>query len=251
MPLVFLDVMNNALKRVGVIQGDTDALVTSTITSTATGLVATDAFTRSGIQQHIDLARQIWQEVTTEAYGSGMLYSEVATATLTLVSTAETATTREYTMPSDFERMAGDTHEQRVLRGPTNGLLLYEYAGGFAGMLADQPIATDWIGDPTAYALSPVNNTLRLDRCLPTSLNGETYNFLYEKRVALTATMATGALPFSDTVAEALVPVVAEDFQRWRKDMVDPLARRRSLARALAFLTRTQTRARYGVRRGW
>jgi len=251
MSIVFLDAMNEVLKRVGVIQGDIDELATSTVTSTATGLTATDAFTRSGIQQHVDLVAQLWQEVTDEAYGSGMLYSEVATATLTLVSTAETATTREYSLPSDFERMAGNTAEDRVLRGVTNGLLLYEYPGGFGRMLVDQTIATDWIGDPTAYALSPVNDTIRLDRCLPTSLNGEVYNFLYEKRITLSATPATSTMPYTDTVTKALVPVVAEDFQRWRKNLVDPLARRRSIARALAFMTRTQTRARYGVRRGW
>ena len=57
-----MQAINATLKRTRVIQGDAGELATSTVTSTATGLVATGAFTDSGRQVQIDLAIQLWQE---------------------------------------------------------------------------------------------------------------------------------------------------------------------------------------------
>lgn len=248
MPIVFLDAVNETLKRAGIIQGDTQKLATSTVSSTATGLIATDAFTQSGIQQHIDLTIQLWNEVMHEAYSMGLFANEAASATLTWVSTSLTATTRIYAVPTDFERFAGADYHDRAIRGATTGLVLLEYPGGYARMRANQPIATDYIGDPSYWAINPVDGSLYLDRCLPTDLHGETYNFIYEKRLELTSTMATASMAFTDTAINALMPVVAEDFQRWRKDLFDLDARRKSLARAIGFLGRTQTRKRWGIR---
>ena len=61
MAILFIQAMNAALKRVRVIQGDAGDLVTSTVGSTATGAIATDAFTDSGRQVQIDLMIQLWQ----------------------------------------------------------------------------------------------------------------------------------------------------------------------------------------------
>ncbi len=52
MATTFLAFANDVLRRVRVIQGDAGNLVTSTVTSTATGLTATSAFT--------DSSRQAW-----------------------------------------------------------------------------------------------------------------------------------------------------------------------------------------------
>ena len=245
MAITFLQAVNATLKRVGEIAGDAEALATSTVTSTATGLTATDAFTNSRIQRKIDITIQVWNEVMHELYGMGLYAQEAATATLTLV-----AAQREYDLPSDFERFAGVDESHRVLRGATNGLILREYDGGYAGMLADQPFATQYTGSPGAYAISPAASKIRLDAEPTSDEAGETYNYLYEKRVALTSTMATSTLPFSDTVADSALPVVAETYERIMKKDFDAEIMKRSLNRALEFIRQNQRRDRWGTRRG-
>ncbi len=243
MPVVFLQVVNATLKRVRVIQGDAGELATSTVTSTATGAVATDAFTDSGRQVQIDLVIQVWQEAAHALYDLNLLGDEGASATVNLASGQ-----REYDLPSDFERMAGKSSDERVWRGATTGLILTEYPGGYAKMLRDQPVASDYIGDPGRWALSPVDRTkVRLDREGVTGAT-DTYNFLYEKRLALTATMATDTLPFSDTVADSLVPVVAEGWNRIMKKEFDSGLFRTSVGRAARTMTQNQPRVRYGFR---
>lgn len=245
MAIVFLQAVNATLKRTKVIQGDAGELATSTVTSTATGAVATDAFTDSGRQTHIDLTIQVWQEAMHELFTLNLLPDEAATATISLITGQ-----REYSMESDFERIAGRSWEERVFRGATTNLILTEYPGGYSRMLRDQPNATDFTGDPTHWAISPVDGTkIRFDREPTADQNGDTYHILYEKRLALTATMATETLPFSDTVADALVPVVAEGWNRIQKKEFDSGLFRTSIARAARTVTRNQPRVRYGFRR--
>ncbi len=246
MAIVFLQAVNASLKRVRVIQGDAGELATSTVTTTATGAVATDAFVDSGRQTQIDLMIQVWQEAQNQLFSLGLLPNEAATATMILV-TAQ----REYPMPTDFERFAGKSREERVFRGATTHLILTEYSGGYARMLRDQPNATDYTGDPQHWAISPVDGTqVRIDREPTADQNGDTYNIIYEKRLSLTATMATETLPFSDTVADALVPVVAEGWNRVMKKEFDSGLFRSSVSLAARTVTRNQSRVRYGFRRG-
>ena len=245
MPIVFLQAVNATLKRTRTIQGDAGELATSTVTTTATGLVATEAFTDSGRQVQIDLVLQLWQESIHEIFGMGLLPDSASTATIALV-----AGQREYSMPADFERFAGETFEQRVFRGATTGLLFREYKGGYAQMLRDQPVATDYIGTPNSYAISPRDGTLvRFDREPTTAEDGDTYNVLYSKRLSLTSTMATELLPFSDTVADAVVPVVAEAHNRIMRNEFDSGLFVASLSRAVGHVRRTQPNRRYGRRR--
>lgn len=246
MAIVFLSAVNASLRRVRVIQGDAGELATSTVTSTATGLVASGAFTDSGRQVQIDLMLQMWQEAAHEIYSLGLFAEEAASATITLASG-----TREYDMPGNFERMAGKNREQRVFRGATTGLVVREYKDGYAQMLADQTRASDFTGDPTNFAHSPVTRgRVRFDREPTSAQAGATYNALYERRLALTSTMATETLFFSDTVADSLVPVVAEAWERVMKDEFDTGLFRRSISRAVEHLTQTQPKSRYGFRRG-
>ena len=246
MTVTWLDFVNNSLKRVRVIQGDAGELATSTVTSTATGLTATEAFTDSSRQTQVDLMLQVGNEVIHEMFSMGLLPREAGTATITL-----TSNTREYALPTDFERFAGKTWEQRVFRGATNGMLVYEYPGGYAQMLADQPVASDYRGDPSFYAISPTSALmLRFDRDAATGQNGNTYNTLYEKRIGFSSTQATESLPFSDTVADSLVPVAAEEWTRAMRKEADPVRLRQSLGKALSYARMTQPRDRWGTRRG-
>lgn len=245
MAIVFLQAVNATLRRVGEIAGDSQELATSTVTSTATGLVATDAFTDSRRQHKIDTIIQLWNEATHQIYSLNLAARVAATATLTLV-----ADQREYDLPSDFERMAGKDQTAQIVRGATTGLLVGEYPGGYAQLLVDRQLATDYTGDPQYWAISPVASKISFDNYPTSDQAGQTYNFLYEKRLALTSTMATDTLPFSDTVADALVPVVSEAYNRVMKKDLDQGFLTTSLTRSLDFLRQKPRRSRYGVRRG-
>jgi hypothetical protein len=242
---VYLNWIEDALKRVHVIQGDAGNLVTSTVTSTATGLVATSAFEADSSRQvQIEMMLQVSNEIVQEAYSMGVLPKIASTATIALV-----AQQREYSLPSDFERLAGRTYEQRGIGFATQGYTILEYPGGYMQMLADQAMATVFIGQPNAYAISPGSDVLRMDR-EPTSVQaGMTMNFIYEKRVAFTATSEADALPFSPTVADQLVPVLAEAWNAWGKGQFDPARYRGGIAKAVAFMTRTQVNDRWGPQR--
>lgn len=243
MSVLFLQCINKSLMRVGEIAGDSEALATSTVTSTATGLTATGAFTDSRRQHKIDIMLQIWNEMSHEVFSMGLYYAVAASATIALV-----AGQREYDLPSDFERMAGKDFKTRVVRGVTNGMMLVEYNGGYAAMLAEQAFATQYTGQPLSWAISPAAFKLRFDYEPVTDIAGNTYNYLYEKRISLTSTMATETMPYSDTVADALVPVSAEIYNRALKHEFDRDFMINALNRALAFLNQNQRKDRYGRR---
>lgn len=243
MPIQFLQAVNAVLKRVGEIAGDSQELSTSTVTSTATGLVATDAFTDSRRQHKIDIVIQLWNEVTHEVYRMGRFAAAVASATLILADGQ-----REYDLPSDFERIAGGSSRARCMRGATTGLLIQEFPGGYEEMLVTQPVASDYRGDPSFYALSPTQSKIRIDTEPTSDQAGRTFNFLYHKRIALTSTMATSTLPFSDSVADSMVPVVAECYELIMKKQFEPGFMINAVNRSLEFLTQTERRDRYGRR---
>jgi hypothetical protein len=241
MAIVFLDVVNETLKRVGAIQGDTGNLVTATVTGTATGAFDVEPFERSAIQRQVDVCIQLWREGIHELYVHGLFAREAASATFTFASD-----TREYTLPNDFERIAGDGY----VRGATTGLVLTPYPGGYAKMLADQPRASDWVGDPGHFAFSPATDTIRFDRTFATQQAGHVYNMLYERSINFTSTMATAELPFSDTVSYDMVPTVAEFMKRWFKQEFDDAGYRQSLVRSLQTASKKQPMHRYGRRPG-
>ena len=246
MAVVFLQLVNASLKRVRVIQGDAGELVTSTstVTSTATGgTIRKEPFEDSGRQVQIDLMLQMWQEAIDEVYVMGLFASGAATVTIALVDG-----TREYAMPDDFEAFAGEHYRDRVFRGATTNLIVEEYEGGYARMLRDQPVASDYRGDPNHWAISPVTGNIRLDREPTSEQDGAIYNALYEKTILFDDTSATELMPFSDTVANALVPVTAEGWNRVMKKEFDGGLFRVSLARALKRVRRNQPEAVYGKR---
>ena len=128
-----------------------------------------------------------------------------------------------------------------------------EYPGGYLQMLADQPNATDWTGEPLHYAISPssaATTMLRVDREPTSNENGWYYYLPYERTISLTVTQATEAMPYSDTVTRSLVPVVSEVFERHRKKEFDANVFRASLVRALTMARTKPPTRRYGVRRG-
>lgn len=237
MAFTFVDVVNSSLKRAGQPGG----LATSTRSTATGGDFATETFTDSARQTTIDVMIQVWQEVAHEMFGMGLFPEVAASATVILV-----AGQREYSLPSDFERFAGDRYETRVFRA-TSGLTLAEYRGGYDQMLADQPVATDWLGEPLHWAFSPVTRaTIRFDYEPTADEAGFTYNALYMKRIGLTSTMATETLPFNDSVADMVIPVVADEWGRAMKNDRDPEKFRRSLGIAVGTAAQVRPRVQWG-----
>lgn len=238
MPVMF-EAVNDTLRRVKVIAGDSNAL------STSTNATASEIYvSKSAIQTSVDLVIQLWREGMQELYSRALVPNLLSTATITLVTN-----TREYSLPSDFERVAGDTYEDRALRAATEQYVIREYKGGYLRMLADQGLASDFTGQPTAWAISPRDGALRLDRDPTSDENGKVYNLPYEKRIDFTVTMATATFPFSDTVTYALVPVVAEAYNMTKKNELNPGMYRASFARAFTMARKLPAENRWGQRR--
>jgi hypothetical protein len=219
--------LNAILKRVKVVQGDSAAIT---------------SFTDTAKQHSIDLALQIINEVIHEMYDKGAVAQSTATGTITLATD-----TREYAVPSDFERMAGKQYADKVMI-TTDNVKIFEYPGGYARMFADQPDPTEFLGAPNFWAINSTNGQFRLDRTPQSEQNGDVYSFLYEKRLLIDE--ATDTFPFSDTVFDALLPVIAE---LWSVDQ-DADSRRAAYAgtsfvRAIKMARQVRPRAAYGVRR--
>lgn len=234
----FLEAVNLVAKRVGVIQGATGDF--------------TSLSSLSSRQRDADTLIQLWNETMLQQYDFGVFAGEIATATLTGVSG-----TREYAMPTDFERFAGNHVDGTdIFRGATNQMRLRPYDhtdedSGYQKMLRDQLIATDWSGTPIAFAVNPVTWSWRLNTENDDSNTAtSTWNILYEKRLEFTATSVatTDVFPFSDGVVDSLVPVVAQNYDKIFKDKFDPVEFRMSGSRAARRLAGKQVRPKWGIR---
>lgn len=245
MPLTVVEVVNAVLKRTGIVAGDSSELGSGTSTATGSQYAASTIFTsRSDIQHSVDLTMQMLQEAVAELYSMSLIPNALSTATISLVTG-----TREYALPSDFERLAGEKASVRVMRAATQSQVLGEYPGGYLQMLADQPVASDWTGGPNAFAISPRNEQLRVDR-QPTSVeNGTTYNLAYERRVEITSTMASATMPFSDNVCWALIPAIAEYYNNTKNKQFDAGIFRASLIRAFNYANKSRPKAKWGTGR--
>ena len=227
MAKTFLQAVNDTLKRVGFIAGDSGDLA---------------SFTDSARQGAIDIVIQNWNEVVDEIYSLGSLRGEQATGTITLVTDD-----REYAAPSDYLRMAGQNYQTRVMVSVEN-LRLFAYPGGYERMFLDQPDPSSYVGQSNYWAMNKANDQFRLDRIPTDSESGDVYSFLYDKRITLAAVADT--FPFDDIVVRALVPVVAEI---WRLDKNgqprEQLSANAGFNRAVGLLASPQARTRYGMQR--
>ena len=207
----FLEAVNDVAARTGVLQGATGAF--------------TSLSSLSAKQRDADTILQLWNETVDHLYDFGVFSGEIATATMTGASD-----TREYSLPTDFERLAGNRKDGTdVFRGATNEMVLVPYDHmqddlGYHRMLVDQLTATNWTGSPISYAINPSANTWRLntendDSNTATSL----WNILYEKKLGFTSTSTatTDVFPFSDSVVRAMVPVVTQGYNKIFKEVKD------------------------------
>ena len=225
-----LSATNEVLKRVGLIQGDAGEL--SSLADTPR-------------QHDIDKIGQIWREVCRLLQVIDVFPSEVTEGTLTLATD-----TREYALPSDFVQMSGESYEHRVFVNALNNYRMFEYRSPAglspdAQMFLDQPDPSDWAGLPYHWALSDRGDFHRVDRTPTSAENGVAYKYRYD--TALTLTTAAHTFPFSDSVVQMLIPVVAHFYKvSSEKRTSEAIMALPAWTTAVRFATRNKARDTYG-----
>ena len=114
MAKTLLDGINEVLKRVKIVRGDTGVL---------TGL--TDAT----VQTHIDLAVQMWNESLDDLYTDTIKPKELAESTLTLVTGD-----RDYALQTDLVEL------KFPLIDETNGNYIFEWKRGYMDLVTIQNV---------------------------------------------------------------------------------------------------------------
>jgi hypothetical protein len=218
-----LNAVNELLKRVNVIAGDAAALTT---------------LTDSARQHPIDIAVQVINEGVDEIYSISRLPkpNSQAESTITLATG-----TRAYALAADL------VTPLFPLRDKTNTQFIWEFPGGYNGLLDLDPEQDD-TGLPIWGAISPVNGYLHLN-CAPTSAdNGKVYTYQYQKDLVMSATADT--VPFSNACFRAMVPVWAQLYKREMKNEFDQPLYQMAIGRAARFLADAEPRSSYSPRGG-
>lgn len=231
MAQTLLGFVNDVLTRTGMVQGDSGTL--STLTDSAR-------------QTDINRAVQITNEVVMTLYSFSSFPKEVAEGTITLSDG-----TRAYSLPSDFEQMHGESYRERVLKNASNNFFMYEYKvrngalSPYAQMYHDQLDFSDYKGQPLHWALSPLADEIYVDMTPGAEQAGDAYTFLYDKDIRLS--VAADTFPFSDSVADTLISVVAYLWGLSSKERsAESIASVTGFQTALEMVTRRKTERRYG-----
>ena len=211
-----LNGVNELLKRVKLIQGDSGALA---------------SLADSPRQVYVDTAVQVWNELIEDVYSKANvpLPQELGENTITL-ATAD----RDYALQTDVVQI------YYPLQNETTGQYIYEYPGGYLEMVRDQAIPANYTGQPLMAAISPVDSELYLDR-LPTSEeNGDVYKYRYDKDISLSA--AADTFPFIDAVFRALVPAAVELWRKSHQNSFDADGYKKAVGTAARLMTQKQQR---------
>lgn len=219
MAKTLLNGVNEVLKRVQIIQGDSGEFT---------------SLTDSARQIYIDLAVQVWNEQIDEIYSktSVALPNEVTEATITLVTSD-----RDYALAADLVQLRFPFLDR------TNGQYITEYPGGYEAMVTDQNFPDNYTGLPMSGAIRPTDGELYLNNIPTASENGLIYTYLYDKDTVLA--IAADTVPFKDAVFRAMVPAVAEAWKKARRQRSNQKTYNNAMARAATLLTQNQLRTRY------
>jgi hypothetical protein len=214
-----LNGVNEVLKRVHIIQGDSGELTT---------------LTDSARQIYIDLAVQVWNEQIDEIYAktSIALPNSLVEATITLVTSD-----RDYALAADLVQL------RYPLLDRTNGQYITEYPGGYETMAADQNFPNNYTGLPTSAAIRPTDGELYMNNIPTANENGNIYTYLYDKDTVLS--IAADTVPFKDAVFRAMVPAVAESWKKARRQRFSQTNYNNAMARAATLLSQNQLRNKY------
>lgn len=207
--------VNEVLKKVGMVTGDATELT---------------SFTDSGRQRWIDVAIQAWNEAIDELYSnSGQPRpNRFSEGTITLV-----AGTRAYAV-SDAQRIFWPFRED------TNGWRIEEYTPGYQTLVASQLVPANYTGRPLFGCIRPTDGYVYLDRIPQSGEAGLVFTYGYESDAELALT--TDTMPFNDGVFRAMIPAVAQLWERQEKQRFDDAIFQLSLGRAARFLPRTPPR---------
>ena len=215
MAKTLLNCVNEILKRVGQIHGDSDALV---------------VLTSGARQRSIDVSIQVINEGIDELYSTSALAmpNEVAESTITLATND-----KDYALASDLVAL------RWPLIDKTNNQYIYKFPGSYNDMLLLDPEQDD-TGTPYWGVISPVNSQLFLDRKPDASVNGNIYTYQYDKELELTD--AADTVPFNNAVFRAMVPAWVQLYRRSIQNDFDEAIFRASMGRASRLLTQEQPR---------
>lgn len=218
MAKTLLNAVNELLKSVGEIHGDSAALT---------------MLTSGSRQRSIDIAIQVVNVGIDELYSMmGMpVPSGQAQSTITLVTG-----TRSYALASDLTQLRWPFVDR------TNNQYILEYGAGYNSLLLQDPEQDD-TGLPHYGAINPVNGELHLDRAPDSDSNGRIYTYQYGKDLELDS--ASDTVPFNNIVFRAMVPVWEQLWRRKQQNDFDEGLYRLNLGRAARLLSRIAPRDNY------
>ncbi len=219
MSKTLLDGVNDVLQRNGIIDSNNTL----------------GTLTNLGKQVYIDLAIQVWNETVDEVCDMmGVPHpGETGSSTTVTLVTGQ----REYTLPSDLVQIRWPLMDQ------TNGHYISEYPGGYQQMRIDQQIPGDWTGLAYSAAINPTTGSLRLERTPTSTENGLIYDMFYDKDLNMDS--ASDTFPFMDSVYRAVMPVVAEMWERKKRNDFNESEYKKQLSRAMSFVNKTVRRANW------
>lgn len=163
------------------------------------------SLTDSARQVYIDTAVQIWNEAVEELYATieQPLPAELAEDTITLVQGQRT-----YDLATDLVEFYFPFLDE------TNHHYIFEFPGGYRNLVNLQSNPADFIGLPSFGVIDPRNlRRVFLEYAPDAASAGRIYKYRYDKVISLS--LAADTFPFDDTVFRAMVPAVA---QLWERD---------------------------------
>lgn len=217
MAKTLLDGVNEVLKRVGLIQGDSGLLTT---------------LTDSPRQTYIDLAVQLWNEAVEQLYSTSgkSMPLELAEDSITLVTDQ-----RDYTLATDLIAL------KWPLQNRDKGEYIHEWKKGYHDLITSQPQPNQWQGLATFGAISPIDGKMFLERIPIAEQNGRVFTYNYDKDISLS--VAADTFPFDDVVFRAMVPPVAELWEAKKNRAAQGGVLKFNFGRASRLLTRQSMRS--------
>ena len=186
-----LNGVNEVLKKVDILEGDTGLLTT---------------LTDSPRQIFIDTAVQSLNEVVDELYSvlDKPKPDQLAEATITLVTDDQ-----DYALATDLVALLPnfgliDTTNNHVIAILDDN----DFDGGAYRQLILTDLDQDDTGLPSRAAIRPTDSELYMDRKPTAAENGRVYTYRYTKELELV--LAADTFPFGNTAFRAVVPAAAE-----------------------------------------
>lgn len=219
MAKTLLNGVNEVLKRIKVIQGDSGLLTT---------------LSDSTRQIYIDLAVQVWNEAMEELYSRAgkSMPTEMVESTITLVTDD-----RDYALAADLVAFRWPLVNQ------VKGEYIHEWRKGYHDLFTSQPQPDEYTGLATFAAIRPTDGELYLERIPKTQENGKVFTYNYDKDVSVA--LAADTFPFDDGVFRAMVPAVAEIVEIGLDREVEPALLSTNFGRAARLLTKQPMRTNW------